>query len=308
MKRVLTAVVLIPLVLLAVFKAPGWLFAGLIGVVALLAAYEYLGLAAGHGIKPFAIVTLTFIGLYFAGLAAFAAQLSWRWISNPDVFAFALVTRVFPLLLLVLAMAREDLRSSLPGAAYSYLAVPYLAFTLGMLVALQSWKLLGAQLLLFFLIIIWVGDTAAYYFGRAFGKHRMAPRISPGKSWEGAAASFLASAVIGALLFHFAGPIHGSLVRIHLLPAGSIFGDVTAPHAAVLWLAIVFSMSLNAAAQLGDLVESMMKRGAGVKDSGHLLPGHGGMLDRIDALLLAAPVLWYYAPYLARNMFSPPGQ
>ena len=305
MKRVLTAVVLIPLVLLAVFKAPGWLFGGLIGGVALLAGHEYLGLAAGHGIAPFRKTTLLFIGLYFAGLALFAGQFSWRWIPNPDVFAFALVTRVFPLLLLVIAMAREDLRSSLPAAAYSYLAVPYLAFTLGMLVTLQNWKLLGAQLLLFFLIIIWVGDTAAYYFGRAFGKHRMAPRISPGKSWEGAAASFVASAAVGGLLFHYAAAIHGFLVGIHLLQAASVFGDVTAPHAPTLWLAVAFSICLNVAAQLGDLVESMMKRGAGVKDSGHLLPGHGGMLDRIDALLLAAPVLWYYAPYLARGMFSP---
>ncbi|HTC78596.1 MAG TPA: phosphatidate cytidylyltransferase, partial [Terriglobales bacterium] len=91
MKRVLTAVVLIPLVLLAVFKAPGWLFGGLIGAVALLAGHEYLGLAAGHGIAPFRKTTLLFIGLYFAGLALFAGQFSWRWISNPDVFAFALV-------------------------------------------------------------------------------------------------------------------------------------------------------------------------------------------------------------------------
>src|SRR5438067_8540853 len=134
MKRVLTAVVLIPLVLLAVFKAPGWLFASLIGAVALLAAHEYLGLAAGHGIAPFRKTTLLFIGLYFAGLASFAGQFSWRWISNPDVFAFALVTRVFPLLLLVIAMGREDLCSSRPAGASSYRAVHLLALLLGMFV------------------------------------------------------------------------------------------------------------------------------------------------------------------------------
>src|SRR5437016_2667698 len=127
----------------------------------------------------------------------------------------------------------------------------------------------------------------------------MAPRISPGKSWEGAAASVVGSMIAGVLLFHFAAPIHGFLVRIHLLQAKSIFGDLAAPHPPSVWLALGFSATLNLAAQLGDLVESMMKRGAGVKDSGNLLPGHGGMLDRIDALLLAAPVLWYYAPYLA---------
>jgi len=308
MKRVLTAVVLIPLVLLAVFRAPGWLFAALIGVVALIATHEYLKLAAAHGSTPFYKTTLFFVAAYFAGLALFEAGFSWSWARNPDVFVFALIVRVFPLLLLVLALGREDPRSALPAAAFSFLAIPYIALTLGQLVALQNWRRFGHLLLLFFCIIIWVGDASAYYAGRAMGKHKMAPRLSPGKTWEGAAASLLASFVAGAVMFTFARQVAQFLISIDLLKAGSVFGAMNSDlpaQAPPAWLALAFAGSLNIAAQLGDLVESMLKRGANVKDSGSLLPGHGGMLDRIDALLLAAPVLWYYAPILARAMVLP---
>jgi len=138
----------------------------------------------------------------------------------------------------------------------------------------------GPALLLFLFFAVWAGDIAALYIGKLFGRHKMAPHLSPGKTWEGAAASLAASALSALFLIWLAG-----FLANHGVNALSYPGSI------VHWL--ILAVLLNAAAQLGDLVESGLKRGAGVKDSGTLLPGHGGMLDRIDALLLAAPLLWY---------------
>ena len=139
----------------------------------------------------------------------------------------------------------------------------------------------GPSLLLFLLFVIWAGDIAALYVGRAWGRRKLAPSISPGKTWEGSIASVVGSVCIGLLLVVMA----GTLARHNLSPLLSF------PGSTVRWL--VLAVVLNIAAQVGDLIESAIKRGAGVKDSGSLLPGHGGVLDRIDALLVAAPVLWY---------------
>jgi phosphatidate cytidylyltransferase len=122
----------------------------------------------------------------------------------------------------------------------------------------------------------------------------MAPRISPKKTWEGAGASLAASLVVGSLLFSHALPISSFLLRLGLIQRRDGLFGLEKPE---LWPIVLLTIALNIAAQLGDLVESLIKRGAGVKDSGTILPGHGGMLDRIDALLFAAPVLWYYAAW-----------
>jgi len=126
----------------------------------------------------------------------------------------------------------------------------------------------GPWLLLFALVITWVGDSVAYFAGRAMGKHPLAPHLSPKKTWEGSVAGFLGSLLIGATFGRW----------------------LTAPLPHLLAMAAVG----NVAGQAGDLLESAYKRSAGVKDSGGLLPGHGGLLDRIDALILAIPVVWYY--------------
>jgi phosphatidate cytidylyltransferase len=141
----------------------------------------------------------------------------------------------------------------------------------------------GPSLLLFLFLVVWAGDIAALYVGRAWGRRKLAPLISPGKTWEGSAASVVGSVSIGLALVLLAGMLarrNGGLSTLLSFP-GSVMG----------WVAL--AVVLNVAAQVGDLIESAIKRGAGVKDSGSMLPGHGGMLDRIDALLVAAPVLWY---------------
>jgi phosphatidate cytidylyltransferase len=122
----------------------------------------------------------------------------------------------------------------------------------------------------------------------------MSPRVSPKKTWEGATASLAASVGVGWLLFHYALPLSSTLLRVGLIERrDGLFGLEQPAMGPV----ILLTIALNIAAQLGDLVESLIKRGAGVKDSGAILPGHGGMFDRIDALLFAAPVLWFYTAW-----------
>ena len=150
----------------------------------------------------------------------------------------------------------------------------------------------GSILLLYLLLVVWAGDIFAYFVGKSMGRHLMAPRISPKKTWEGAAASLAASLAVGIVWFSYALQISSLLLRLGLIQRRDGLFGLEKPE---LWPIVLLTVALNIAAQLGDLVESLIKRGAGVKDSGAILPGHGGMLDRIDALLFAAPVLWVYA-------------
>ena len=149
-------------------------------------------------------------------------------------------------------------------------------------------------MLLYLLLLVWAGDIFAYFVGRSFGRHLMSPRISPKKTWEGALASLLASLVVGCCSTTMLCPSARLFLNAHLIERRDGFFALQKPP---LGPTLLLSAAINIAAQLGDLVESLIKRGAGVKDSGTILPGHGGMLDRIDALLFAAPVLWYYAAW-----------
>ncbi len=281
MKRVVTAVVLIPLVLLALFLAPPWLFTLLVGLVALLAAVEYLTLAAAHGYEPFRFLTYLLIVTYY-GIVVWASGSP-----SPNGVSVLLTMLFFfmlaPFVFLSAGMSRQDMRSVLPGAAISYAALPYLAFSLSCLVFMRI-MVGGWLLVLLTFFVIWIGDTAAYYAGRAFGRIKFAPRISPKKTWEGAIASGIASVAVGILLVEFATPISRGLTAIHLLRAPAYFEDTP------MWMTALVALAINIAGQVGDLLESLIKRGASVKDSGSLLPGHGGILDRIDALLFASPV------------------
>ena len=164
---------------------------------------------------------------------------------------------------------------------------------MGMLVQLRE-QAAGAFYLLYLLLVVWAGDIFAYFVGKSIGRHLMSPRISPKKTWEGAVASLVASVAVGWLLFRHAEQISSALLHSGLITRpGGMYGLEIPEMGPVILLTIV----LNVAAQLGDLVESLIKRGAGVKDSGAILPGHGGMFDRIDALLFATPVLWFYAAW-----------
>ena len=292
-KRIATAVVLIPIVLLLILRAPVPALALVAAGVALLTTHEFLKLAEFYGVRPLWQPTYIFIACFFLLLAIDPGN--GRPLLSTAVFVYCggFAAAMAPFIFLTVAMRREPMASAFPAVGASVCAFTYIALPMGFLVQLrQQWS--GAFLLLYLLLVVWAGDIFAYFVGRSLGRHLMAPRISPKKTWEGAAASMIASVLVGGLLFSYALPISSALLQAHLIERRDGLFALDRP---ALWPMLGLSALINAAAQLGDLVESLIKRGAGVKDSGSILPGHGGMLDRIDALLFAAPVLWYYAAW-----------
>ncbi|HEV2397237.1 MAG TPA: phosphatidate cytidylyltransferase [Candidatus Sulfotelmatobacter sp.] len=293
LKRIATAIVLIPIVLVLTLRAPIWILAIVVGAVALLTIHEFLKLTEFYGVKPLRILTYTFTTIFFALLALNVGNEKPLLSTAVFVYALGFAAAIAPFIFLTRAMRSESLSSGYPAAAASVFAFTYIALPMGMLVQLrQQWA--GAFYLLYLLPVVWAGDIFAYFVGKSIGRHLMAPRISPKKTWEGAAASVIASVAVGWLLFYYSLPISSALLRAGLIERRDGLFGLERPSLVPI---IILTIVLNVAAQLGDLVESLIKRGAGVKDSGSILPGHGGMLDRIDALLFAAPVLWYYAAW-----------
>jgi phosphatidate cytidylyltransferase len=291
LKRIATAVVLIPIVMLLVLRAPIPVLALVAAVVALITVHEFLKLTESYGVQPMRLPTYIFVGLLFLLLAVNAAT------DTPQLSALKFVVEVgfacviAPFIFLTITMRRTQMSGAYPAAAASVFAFTYIALPMAMLVELRQ-QIAGAFWLLYLLLVVWAGDIFAYFVGRSLGRNLMAPHISPKKTWEGATASVAASLLVGTLLFTYALQISSFLLRVGLIQRRDGLFGLEKPE----WLPIVLlTIAVNIAAQLGDLVESLIKRGAGVKDSGTILPGHGGMLDRIDALLFAAPVLWLYA-------------
>jgi phosphatidate cytidylyltransferase len=251
MKRVLTAALLIPSVLYVVFLGHPYVFLAAVALVAFLCFHEFTGLVRLHGLDS-------------AGPVGFAAGLIILAAPGPQPLVLTLVA----MLAVVLALRAGDLARVLPSGA---------ALVLGVLYVFGGWRSaiglreISAHWLFFALALNWMGDTAAYCAGRAFGRHMLTPRLSPKKTWEGSVASIAVGAVFGTLY------LPRFVMGVSLLEAGAL------------------SVVANIAGQLGDLVESAFKRGAGVKDSGTLLPGHGGMLDRVDSTLFALPVVYFWA-------------
>ena len=270
MKRVLTALVLIPIVLYLVFLPPWaqWIFTIVTALVSCLAAWEFLTLSHQVGAKPPRILTLIAIVALFAG--------NYQW---PDLIAY--IGSGLCLLMLVYCTFVSPVQRVLPDVASSVFCLAYTAFPLVTLPLLRD-QSNGPSLVVFLFCAVWAGDIFALYVGRAFGRHKLAPTISPGKSWEGAIASILGSLAVTGILLALSEQL---VTRWNVVTLNF--------HEEAWWYWLILAAIVNIAAQVGDLAESALKRSVGVKDSGTLLPGHGGVLDRIDALLLAAPVLWY---------------
>jgi len=292
MKRVATAAVLIPIVLVLVLRAPVPMLAAVVAAVAVLTLREYADLVRHYNVEPFRgpLYSVTVLG--FAALAAQTGS-DYLVATTQMLFGIAVAVVGVAFLFLALAMRRESLSTGFPAAAAATFGFVYVAIPLAMLVQVRQ-QGSGAFLILYILIVVWMGDTVAYYTGRALGRHKLAPRISPGKTWEGTAGSLVGAIVCGTLVFAYSRPISSGLISAGLLTPAQAY---LPPQMPPLWHFALLSAAINIAAQIGDLAESLLKRGAGVKDSGTILPGHGGMLDRIDALLFAAPVLWYYAAW-----------
>jgi len=282
MKRILTAILLILAVVALIFFGQLWMLTLFAAIVAELAVYEYLQLAAvganAHGVR----LRIPFWWMALATALAFVVTLP-----NFPVEDQLPVLSALTLALLTWNGFRSPLIQVLPDTAQGLFGLVYIAYPLTLLPMI--WKRDdGKPLLLFLMVCVWAGDIAALYIGRRFGRHKLS-QLSPNKSWEGSIAS-VAGSVLAGLGVVYAGETL------------SARGDTVLHILEPVWQSIVLAIVINIAAQLGDLLESAIKRGAGVKDSGAMLPGHGGILDRIDALLLAAPVLW--CALLLKDTFS----
>jgi phosphatidate cytidylyltransferase len=267
MKRVITALILAPLVIALVLFGPKWLITLAIAAVALLAGWEFIGLAEHSSAKPPRIPIMVALAALFAG--------NFQW---PD--QTLILFSVLSLGLLTWCTFASPIRRVLLDAVSSVFTLAYIGLTLLAIPTLREMSN-GATLVIFLLFVVWSGDIAALYTGRTLGRRKLAPRISPNKTWEGSIGSIFGSLLVTGLLFWLA----AQLAQWNF--ASLSFADD------VWWYWLIMAVVVNVAAQVGDLTESALKRSAGVKDSGSLLPGHGGVLDRIDALLLAAPALWY---------------
>src|SRR6478672_12313935 len=205
MKRVLTAAVLVPVVLLIVFKAPLWLFALAVAAIALLALHEYLGMIPAYGVEPLrrtAYVMATIVVLGTFGAVEENLWLREPLLQLPWLFRAWDILLILPLVFGIAIVFRRDMRGALPAAAGATFGVIYLAVTLALLIPLRGDSTQNV-LIVFILLSVWVGDIAAYYVGRAIGRHKLAPIVSPNKSWEGAIASVIASMFVAVLVFHF---------------------------------------------------------------------------------------------------------
>jgi len=242
-KRVLTAVVLIPIVLLLVLRAPVPVLAFVAGVVALLAIHELLKLSEEYGIRPLRWPTFVFVGLFFMAIAVPGVT---PLLSTSSFTFTALSAAVLaPFLFLAIGMYRAELASAFPAAMVSAFAFAYIALPMASLVQLrEQWR--GSFFLLYLLLLVWAGDIFAYFVGKSVGTHRMSPRVSPKKTWEGAIASVVASGSVGVLMFHYALPISSVLLNAHLIERrdGIFDRPATLPI-------IALSVVLNIAAQLG---------------------------------------------------------
>jgi phosphatidate cytidylyltransferase len=269
MKRILTATILIvAVVALVLFGAP-WMVTLFSAIVAALAAYEYVQITAAAG-SP--------VPLWWMAASVMLFFLVVNYQPQDTIAAVSLAT----LVLFSWSAFRTPLNRVLGETAAGLFALLYICYPLTLLPRMLSEQMDGPAILLFLFLCVWSGDIAALYVGKRYGRHKLSPRLSPNKTWEGAIASVIASVIFGMALVGAGEYLsrHGSnFTRLH----------TSEPW----WQSLILAIILNVAAQLGDLLESALKRGADVKDSGTLLPGHGGILDRIDALLLAAPVLWF---------------
>jgi phosphatidate cytidylyltransferase len=259
--RVLSSIILVPILFAVVWLLPPAYFTGLVVVAAAIGQYELYSMAKARGIAP-----MTTAGIALGALVVinFFRPL-YPYLGGPYFW----ITLCVLMVMIARLFSRRPVEGALEDIAVTLLGVFYIALLFGFSVAIHAGPS-GKKWLVFLFLVIWASDTGAYYIGSAFGKHRLYEKISPKKSVEGLAGGMLAS-VIAAML-----------CTVWLVPSAGLLE------------AAVLGACLAALGTVGDLVESLIKRSAGVKDSGTLIPGHGGMLDRMDSMLFAAPALFYY--------------
>lgn len=279
--RLLTAIVALPILILSVvlpyllpdLAAANWLFLA-IAVFGLGAGlFEFFSLTKKLELKADAAIA------YLGAAAFFVAFLFDAPAKAPDLLNLTLALFLIFVLITQTFRFQKDFTKMLTGVGVTVLGVLYVAFLGGFIVSMRVGftetlvPFLSTKLLAFFFLVVMGADTGGYYIGKNFGKHKLIPKISPGKTWEG---------VIGGLVFSSA---------FAAAATATFFPEL--PYKFSIPLAIVMSL----VGLFGDLAESAMKRGAGAKDAASILPGHGGLLDRLDSLLFNAPILYYFARF-----------
>ncbi len=258
-KRVVVAAILLPLSLLIIIKAHPYLFLAFVVFISVLATYEFIKIMKNSDIY-----------LYI--------QLVWASSVITPTFIYFLGFQVFVaysfIILFILFMLKmfsaNPTEKVMEEVSYNFIAILFIPFLTTFLALLRN---IGYEWVLFLSFVIWASDTFAYFTGVTFGKHKLISKISPGKSVEGLIGGVLGAVIVGILFNYF------------LLKESWI-------------IMTVILIDIIAAGVLGDLIESMIKRSANVKDSGKIFPGHGGILDRLDSIILASPVLYFYLIYI----------
>ena len=281
--RIFTALVLIPIVVALVWWGPSWLLAAVAALIAIVALLEFFDLGERIAMRPFRKWTIVcaaglFYAQYSLGLVetrSIAEGYSIVRSAAGGVLSIEAVLLVFVFGSVVIGLAtRWALHEVLPAIAISSAGLLFVILPFSYLVRINEISLVGRKLVLFTLCLIWAGDILAYFVGKGLGRVPMAPALSPNKTWEGALGNLLASLLVGVF---FAKWLQMEATQM-----------------------LVIAGLANVAGQMGDLIESAWKRGAAVKDSSNLLPGHGGVLDRIDSLILASPVVWAAYQWFAK--------
>jgi phosphatidate cytidylyltransferase len=274
MKRILTAIVALPPLLYTVWNDFPYFFIAIASTAALIGLHEFYRLASKLGLKPH------YIAGYGAGLAVMVCFA----LKRAD-FIVVVIAALVVVTLTLSIFQDADFSKSLASASSTVFGVAYVALLAGFLVGLRMipdthtltpTPHLAAKLLTTFFAMVMLTDTGAYYTGRSMGRHKLAPRVSPGKTVEGSVGGFIAAALAGVACKYIFFP---EISTVHVLILGAVIGIV---------------------GQIGDLAESLLKRGSGVKDSGNIFPGHGGMLDRIDSMLFCAPIVYFYSQWFLR--------
>jgi phosphatidate cytidylyltransferase len=281
--RILTALVLIPIVVALVWWGPAWILAGVAALIAIVALLEFFDLGERIAMRPFRKWTVActaglFYSQYSLGLVethSLAEGYSIVRSAAGGVLSIEAVLLVFVFGAVVTGLTtRWALHEVLPAMAISSAGLLFVALPFSYLVRINEINLVGRKLVLFTLCLVWAGDILAYFVGKGLGRVPMAPALSPKKTWEGALGNVLASLLVGVF---FAKWLQVDAIQM-----------------------LVIAGLANVAGQMGDLIESAWKRGAVVKDSSNLLPGHGGVLDRIDSLILASPIVWAAYQWFAK--------
>ena len=269
MNRLITAVIVLPFLIASILISwLWWLFLLLAAAAMVLGLWEFYLLAKKLQLRPDPAAG------YLAGAAIVTVAVQ----RDPAVYVLAVQFVIIVLIagtMIAFTMRGGPFDKMIASVGATILGVLYIPFLGSHLIAIRTGfePALSAHLLSFFFMVLMGADAGAYYIGRALGKHKLAPSISPGKTWEGVAGGILAALAMGALA-HF--------WFFRELPLKFIL-----PLAAVMTVLGMF----------GDLAESALKRGAGAKDAANLLPGHGGLLDRLDSLLFNAPLIYYFASF-----------